>query len=161
MHNHIKASVDWSYYNAPKFKEVEDAYLPATGEGDTMANQMITAVTKLVYKWYNDGDVFDNNYGMEGWANDLSSYANWLYRFIDGTASILNQIRDCYNDNEYEGLLQDLADYCFSPDVITLYADQPKAGSIYNCDGPFEFTEYSEDEEDEYDEYDEDEDEWY
>ena len=61
----------WSYFN--KFKELNNKYLPDMGEGETKATQVVTAVTKLVYKWYNDGDVYDNTYMMKGWCNDLSS----------------------------------------------------------------------------------------
>ena len=72
--------VSWDYYN--KFKDINEKYLPDEGEGDTLASQIVTAINKLVYKWYNDGDVFDNvNSGLQGWANDLSSYANWLDKY--------------------------------------------------------------------------------
>ena len=70
-------SVDWSYFD--KFDGIIDKYLPTKGEGETKATQIVTAINKLIYKWYNDGDVFDNTYHLEGWANDLSDYANWLY----------------------------------------------------------------------------------
>ena len=69
-------AVDWGYYD--KFDGLMDKYLPMHGEGETKATQIVTAVNKLVYKWYNDGDVFDNTLHLEGWANDLSDYANWL-----------------------------------------------------------------------------------
>ena len=70
----LKEGVNWSYYN--KFKPINDKYLPSYGEGKNKAEQAVTVVNKLVYKWYNDGDVFDNSYYLEGWGNDLSSYAN-------------------------------------------------------------------------------------
>ena len=62
MKRYIKASdspvgVDWSYFR--KFEPFNRQYLPDRGEGDTLATQAATAVTKLVYKWYNDGDVYD------------------------------------------------------------------------------------------------------
>ena len=62
-----------------KFNALIEEYMPWRGEGDTKASQVATAVNKLIYKWWNDGDVFDNVHsGMDGWVNDLSSYANWL-----------------------------------------------------------------------------------
>ena len=42
--------------------ELLDKYLPDEGEGKTMATQAVTAMCKIVYRWYNDGDVFDNTY---------------------------------------------------------------------------------------------------
>lgn len=157
-------SVDWNYFD--KFDAVIDKYMPDRGEGETLASQIVTAVNKLIYKWYNDGDVYDNNYGMEGWANDLSSYANWLFSNVPEADTILNRIEDCSNDNEYESILRDLADTYLNEDVLSYWANEPKVGSIYECDGPFSFNEYDdEDDEDDWDEeyedddWDEDEDE--
>lgn len=147
--------VDWDYYN--KFEEVNDKYLPRMGEGDTMTTQIVTAVNKLVYKWYNDGDVFDNTYGMEGWCNDLSSYANWLVK-IPEIAPILYGIMGCYSNSQYEDLLKRLADLTLDEGFLERF-NIPKKDTIYKCEGPFKFEEYEEDEEeDEYwDEYGEDE----
>lgn len=142
-------AVNWDAYN--KFEPVLDRYLPSRGEGESKVNQMVTAVNKLVYKWYNDGDVFDNTGPMSGWANDLSDYANWLYQYIPHTRPILDRVYDCYNDSEYEDLLWDLALNTLGLDDedIELMSNKPKVGSIYDCSGPYEFRDedYDEDEE--------------
>lgn len=147
-------SVDWGYYN--KFKDITDKYMSNEGEGETMASQIVTAINKLVYKWYNDGDVFDNVHsGLEGWANDLSSYANWLYKYVDGTQDTLKEIYGMGDESDYETLLQELADEFLDEDFLAQTAKAEKQGSIYDCDGPFEFSEYNEEEEEDY--YDDDE----
>ena len=143
-------SVSWDYYD--KFDDVEKKYLPAMGEGETMATQMVTAVTKLVYKWYNDGDVYDNSYRMDGWANDLSSYANWLNKYIPETSPILARISTCEDESDYEDVLKDLTDTTHTEKLLNYYENIHKKGSIYDCDGPFVWTD--EEEED-------DEDDWY
>jgi len=154
-------SVDWSYFN--KYQGIDDMYLPRSGEGDNMATQIVTAVTKLVYKWYNDGDVFDNTYTLPGWANDLSSYANWLYKNCPPAKRVLVGISACDTEGDYEDLLKDLADRCFDEDLLAGYAEKPVVDSIYTADGPFKFEERYDDEdydEDDYpyeDEYDEEE----
>lgn len=145
--------VDWSYFD--KFEAVEDLYLPACGQGETMATQVCTAVCKLVYKWYNDGDVFDNTGTMTGWCNDLSDEANWLDANTD-CGDILRRIGDCYTDADYEHLLKDLADYCLCETYLKALDNIPAKGSIYDCDGVFHFEEQTEDE----DEYWEDESDW-
>lgn len=166
MKKSIKASVAWSYYDTPLINSINEKYLPDNGEGDTLATQMVTAINKLIYKWYNDGDVFDNNYGMEGWANDLSSYANWLYKYIPFTRMALDQIYDCFNSNEYEELLKELANICLDSEFVEQLAEKPKQGSVYDCDGPFSFKDYDDDEDDDYydddyyDEDDEDDEDW-
>ena len=142
-------SVQWDYYD--KFEAVTEKYLPDMGEGETKASQIVTAVTKLVYKWYNDGDVFDNTHHLEGWANDLSSYANWLDKCTDLKASgILAKIKDCYNDSDYENLLKELADTMLNEEYLAEQNKFEKVGTIYECDGKFKFVEFDEDEEDYY-----------
>ena len=149
----------WSYFD--RFEKYCDTYLPPSGEGETMASQAVTAVTKLVYKWYNDGDVYDNTYQLEGWANDLSDYANWLYMYyIDAPLEIreiLDRISTVSSGDEYEDdILRPLADLVFRPESLRMLAAYPKKGSIYDCQGPFEFDNSYDDE----DEWDDDEDEW-
>lgn len=140
--------VNWSYFD--KFDKIENKYLPVRGEGDNMATQIVTATAKLVYKWYNDGDVYDNSYYMDGWCNDLSSYANWLYKNIPGTSDILLRIMNCFNCSGYENILKDLVDFTNTFEFLEEYEKKEKTGSIYDCDGPFKFDEYDDDEEDEW-----------
>lgn len=152
-------AVDWGYYD--KFEELIDKYLPISGEGKTKATQVVTAVNKLVYKWYNDGDVFDNSYALEGWANDLSSYANWLYEYTNADV-ILAKIVNCLNNSDYEDLLKELADMLLDAELLAKLDKEEKVGTIYNCDGIFKYVEYEEeDEEDDWYEEEEDEEDYY
>lgn len=141
-------TVNWDYYNTEKFDRIDDMYLPVRGEGKTMATQIVTAVNKLVYKWYNDGDVYDNTYHLGGWMNDLSSYANWLHKNTnENVKKILEKISDCY-EGEYEDLLKELSDTLLDEDVLKEYNKRPAVGSIYDCEGVFRFEEPSEDDDD-------------
>ncbi len=131
-------SVNWSYYN--KFAKVNEKYLPDYGEGETKATQIVTAVSRLVYKWYNDGDVFDNTYLLEGWCNDLSSYANWLDKNTKA-GEILHRISECLDDNNYEDLLKDLADMLLDENYLAEQNEIEKIESVYKCEGDFHFYE--------------------
>lgn len=139
-------AVNWDYFD--RFEKVTSNYLPDYGEGDTIASQAVTAVNKLVYKWYNDGDVFDNTKYLEGWANDLSSYANWLYNHTD-RAKMLDNIFVISTESEYEDLLKELADSVLDESWLSTQ-NKPKEGSIYQCKGKFKFVEYGFDDEEEY-----------
>ena len=144
-------AVDWSYYDEAKFEELNGKYLPGMGEGETKATQIITAVNKLVYKWYNDGDVYDNTHYLEGWCNDLSSYANWLYHHTtEEVKEILDKIENCYDDSVYENLLKELADELFNGEYLEEQNKLKKEFSIYDYDGKFEFRYYNEDEDEGY-----------
>lgn len=148
---------EWDDFD--KYK-LTDKYLPDYGEGDNMAEQTATAVSKLIYKWFNDGDVYDNVHSnMEGWANDLSSYANWLANNVDGMKSILMGIEDVDTEKDYQKILGRMI-----VNAENQYAElekQPKVGSVYDEDGYFEFVDPDrryDDEEDEEDYYDEEDD---
>ena len=144
-------AVDWGYYD--KFEGLIDKYMPMRGEGETKASQIVTAVNKLVYKWYNDGDVFDNTHCLKGWANDLSDYANWLYYHTD-TRNILDKIALCFLDGDYEELLKELADKLLNEEYLAEQNKVEKVESIYNCVGKFKYVEYNEDEDDYDNDYD-------
>ena len=146
-------AVDWGYYD--KFETLFDKYLPDRGEGETKATQIVTAVCKLVYKWYNDGDVFDNSYVLEGWANDLSDYANWLWEHTEADG-ILDKVINCYNNSDYEDLLKELTDKLMDEEYLEKENEIEKVGTIYNCEGKFQFVEH-----DEEDEWEDDEDDDY
>ena len=149
-------AVDWSYYDKKDFQELSDKYLPGIGEGETKASQIVTCINKLIYKWYNDGDVFDNTVYLSGWANDLSSYANWLYKNTTTKCkTILDGVYNCRYDGEYEDLLKELADYLFTKEYLLEQENFPKVDTIYDCDGKFKFIEIYDDDDDDY--YDDEE----
>ena len=136
---------DWSYFD--KYIELTDSYLPQTGEGETMAEQLITAAVKLIYKWFNDGDVYDNTAITYSGPNDLSSYANWLYRYIEESEEILESIFNIPDNDkaQYENILKSLADALFNEEILEEYS-VPKEGSIYECNGPFSIVDEDDDE---------------
>lgn len=138
-------SVCWNYYN--KFDSINEKYLPVRGEGETKATQIVTAVNKLVYKWYNDGDVYDNTRFLHGWANDLSSYANWLNIYVPNISRVLIGVFVCKTESDYEDLLKDLTDKLFDEEFLAEQDKLPKIGTIYECKGIFEFIEEDEEEE--------------
>ena len=146
-------SVDWSYYH--KFDTLNDKYLPDMGDGTNMATQAVTAINKLVYKWYNDGDVYDNTHYITGWCNDISGSANWLAKYIPETEVILNRIWNIYSKSEYENILKEVADIVFDEQLLSKLETQEKQGDAYGEDGNFESVEEYEDEDEEY--WDEDE----
>lgn len=148
----LKEKVDWNYFD--KFRPITDKYMPNSGEGETMASQIVTAINKLIYKWYNDGDIYDNSNpaGMMGGANNLSSYANWLAANVDGAKDILDNIfiLSYGDDSGYEDILRELADSYLTDEYLSRCEETPKTGSIYNCSGDYSFDEGREFEDDDY-----------
>ena len=148
MYKTYENSVSWNYFD--RFDGVLERYMPRMGEGTSYASQIATAVNKLVYKWYNDGDVYDNRYELKGWCNDLSSYANWLVMNV-GAVELL-KIKFAKTEGDYEQILKGVADLLLDEEMLAVLDKRPLKGTIYECEGPFEFVELDEDDED---------DEWY
>lgn len=134
-----------------KFDDIVKKYMAPSGEGDTKASQIAAAVNKIIYKWFNDGDVVDNVHtglseGVVG--NDLSSYANWLWDNV-GQANkplvhILNNVDG--NEDKYAVCLYELASKLLKDDVLSFYSEQDAVDSIYDYDdGPFEVREDKDD----------------
>jgi len=141
----MNEGVKWSYFN--KFQKIIDKYMPLRGEGETHASQIVTAINRLIYKWYNDGDVYDNTYALHGWANDLSSFANWLDSYVFDTKFILSLIKEVTCEQDYELILKELADRCLNEKFLSQYNKDVKVGSIFNCEGKYKFIYYEEDDE--------------
>lgn len=133
-------NVEWNYFD--RFEKITDKYMPSVGEGETKASQLVTAINKLVYKWYNDGDVYDNTNWLDGWANDLSSYANWIYKNYPESQAILDNITNAKTNGEYEQILKQLADTFLKELFLTDENEKSAVGTIYKCEGNFRFENY-------------------
>lgn len=119
------------------FDNIISKHLPNYGQGDTKASQLVTAVNKIIYKWFNDGDVVDNvNTGLEGWANDLSSYANWLETYIPEAEEPLHTIlwETKGDEDKYTTHLYELASTILRDEILSKYSTKGVIGDIYECD---------------------------
>ena len=146
--------ITWDSFSDPISNRLESKYLPSEGDGDTLATQAVTAISKLIYKWFNDGDVYDNTHALKGWMNDISNQANWLAENIPGAKEILMKIEDISEEQEYtETILYPLFKLIFDEEKLRKLNLSSKKGSVYDCDGPFEFFE-EKDDEDEDDDWD-------
>ena len=156
--NSMRKKASWGDFDNPVADRMNELYLLDYGEGDTMANQIAAAVNKLVFKWFNDGDVFDNAHtGLEGFANDISDCANWLYTYVPITKEPLSGALKWISEQKYEDILLGVfALTLCDEDLMSNYSNLPAIGSIYDCSGPFTWDESLYDE----DEY-EDEDGWW
>lgn len=135
MKRAIKASVDWDFFD--KFQPIVDDYLPDEGEGNTIATQLAAAISKLVYRYYNDGDVYDNTASLES-MTDLSDFANWIYVHFPSSRNILKKIWKVKTKSEYENILKELCEELIDEDILYEADHKPRRDSIYDCNtGPF------------------------
>lgn len=123
-----------------QFSQNIQKYMPSNGEGNTQASQAVTALNKLIYKWFNDGDTYSNtNPNVRGWANDLSSYANWLAKYVPQAQQILDEYENAGSEQAYANLLFDLADVVLNPNTLASLSAKQKTGSIYDERGNYKW----------------------
>ena len=95
--------------------------------------------------------------------NDISNQANWLAENIPGAKEILMKIEDISEEQEYtETILYPLFKLIFNEEKLRKLNLSSKKGSVYDCNGPFEFSENEDDDdydEEEYDDWSDDEEE--
>lgn len=52
-----------------------DALVPPDGKSDTVAGEIVRALMRLLYRWYNDGDYFYKGYGIDTLASSVQYLA--------------------------------------------------------------------------------------
>lgn len=90
-------------YNKVKdlpFEEWFEYLVPSSGKAPTVAGEIVRAVNKLAYRWYNDGDEFYQGYGRE----TCGAPAVYLMYKIDEVAPKLNKLINCDEDSYSKGL---------------------------------------------------------
>ena len=107
-----------------------DKYLPSVGQGESKASQLVTVANKIIYGWYNNGDTISGN------GNDLTSYANWIDKYIKEPEirKILKDNYIDYNDTYYlSEIILPLIKFVFREDFLEGLASQEVEGDIYEC----------------------------
>ena len=58
------------WIESPKFEKLTKEYMPASGEADNELGEVLRSINRVVYRYYNDGDVWNRGYGKEtvNWA---------------------------------------------------------------------------------------------
>lgn len=137
-----------------KWKKLQDEYLPVTGQGGTIMSQVVTCLSKIEYKWFNDGDVVDDSWCHGSKGNDLSSYANWLKELADEN-KILKDIFKGHEQSYWDEVnnAEDYQEWVYN--MIGAFVDYiengkidlakiPATGDIYECIGDYAYVEEEE-----------------
>ena len=118
-----------------KFDKVFNEWVPDSGPAETVGGEIVRAVNKIVYRYYNDGDFIDVDYGKET--------CNPAARFIlDVEESkpfvkcreLADVINTHYYDN-YEALLNEALEELIEKEELLSLAE--------NC---YDYLDYKEDE---------------
>jgi len=133
-----------------------DKLVPSQGKAGTLNGEIVRAVNKIGYRWYNDGDKFYEGYGTETAGPSMA--------FLTKHTEIDPQIRDAFikleravvgttTDKQYEKFLEALFKYAVRH--VELIPTTKSNVDMYDYDSDYE------DEDDEpygYDDYEDEED---
>ena len=135
-----------------EFNEWYDKYVPACGKCDTLAGEIIRAINRLVYRWYNDGDTVDR-YGGNVY-NHNRACDTFLCKNVVGYVTLSGVSEFDFEDAVCKRLK-------FIYEYLKNHTELFETPNIEDCldDAPYEPWEEDEWEEDEWDEEDEWEDE--
>lgn len=128
------------------FKE----FVPASGKADTVAGEIIRAVSRLGYRWYNDGDMIGRGYGKET--------CNPAARYLAAKAGsrVERAISDMWEvyvpDDIYEKRMQTL-----NQEVLAYLEQHPELKTAPNSEDMWDYRDENED----VDDFEEDEEEYF
>lgn len=98
-----------------EYEALWERLVPAQGPAATKAGEALRAMSKLYYRWYNDGDKIERS--MNEWDTHQSAARafNYLHQFRDAasgfsTQNLMENLLDAYTEEQYEEALEEMAD---------------------------------------------------
>jgi hypothetical protein len=139
-----------------------DKLVPSQGKSGTLNGEIVRAVNRIGYRWYNDGDKFYEGYGTETAGPSMA--------FLTKHTEIDPQIRDAFikleravtgtsTDKQYEKFLEGLFKYAVRH--VEMIPTTKSAVDMYDYDSDYEEeeeNEWDDDEEDGWNEFGDEED---
>ena len=114
-----------------EFDALFDQYVPKKGPADTVGGELIRAVNKIFYRYYNDGDRVGVDYGNET--------CNPAARFIEKNTKLeplASKLWDYSSDEEYEELLAELMQATIEVCKEDNLFEQRNTDDMYNYTDP-------------------------
>ena len=121
LYQECKEAISDASSDKDKVNALFDVLVPDSGKSDTLAGEIIRAVTRIGYRWYNDGDYFYTGYGLETCGPDAAFLADIIGGdtfdlIVDATDNIGDEQR---YDMFIEDLTHDVLDYVMdNPDIF-------------------------------------------
>ena len=132
-----------------RINELFRELVPFEGKADTVAGEIIRAICRIGFRYINDGDRIDIEYGKKT--------CNPAARYLQSVCDLPIQLSIAimwseYNEAEYEELLEEL-----KQDILDFLEKRPELKTTPNHQDMLDFTSP---EDDDWDDWEEEEDEW-
>tara|TARA_Y100000389_G_C17274804_1_gene419868 strand:- start:197 stop:712 length:516 start_codon:yes stop_codon:yes gene_type:complete len=126
-----------------------DKLVPGSGAADTVEGEMLRAINRIIYRYYNDGDKYFEGYGTETAGPSHSFLVNADH---PQKSAMIKLFTEPIGDSEYEQMLKDALD------VILDHIESRQGNYTESNEDMFDYeSEFEDEEEDAWDS----EDEWY
>ena len=133
--------------NEPLFSKL----VPGQGKAETLEGEMLRAINRIVYRYYNDGDKYYEGYGAETAGPAVSFLVNAVHPLRAKMSRIMDG--EELSDNEYENMLKEALG------LILDYIEGKEGEYTKNTQGEiFDYESEYEDDDDYYDDYEDDDD---
>ena len=107
--NNEKGKTKMTEAEKKEWAAMEDRLMPGMGKADTVAGEIIRAVDRIHYRWWNDGDRINVGYGKE----TCNGTARYLEK-IRGTEFPVEIWSGRLNDDEYTEFTERLVEEMFA-----------------------------------------------
>ena len=86
--------------------------VPGSGKADTKAGEIIRAMMRVIYRYYNDGDKFFEGYGLETAAPSIAYLIDTIDEVATYVGNMVERLYDYDSDAKYNDAIETLADIC-------------------------------------------------
>jgi len=86
--------------------------VPSSGKADTKAGEIIRAMMRVIYRYYNDGDKFFEGYGLETAAPSIAYLIDTIDEVATYVGNMMERLYDYDSDAKYNDAIETLADIC-------------------------------------------------
>ena len=106
LYEKCKAAVEAAPTTDEKMEALFDILVPASGPAETMAGELVRAMMRISYRWFNDGDHFYTGYGLETCGSSAAFIAD---KMDDETYDLIMDAADNMGDDgRYEAFIAQL-----------------------------------------------------
>lgn len=121
LYNECKQALDSAPNNVDnQIEALFDILVPSSGKCDTQAGELIRAVARINYRYFNDGDYFYTGYGLETSGSSAAFIADVIGGPVKSTIMELTELYPEDSDSQYEAGISDIEDF-----VIKYIMDNP------------------------------------
>ena len=91
-------------------EDINSILVPARDECDTVGGEIVRAMMRILYRWYNDGDRFYQGYGLETAGGSASYLANHIESIEKSIDHLLQDYDYSYDedDDKYEQFIKEM-----------------------------------------------------